>query len=103
MGRAQLWLAAAGALCCAQLIMAQPHSPKPDINTVLAAHDTELLRIPGVTGVYVGVLHDGKTPCLRIMLKERTPAIERALPRELDGYPVATEVSGEIRPLGRGQ
>ncbi|PZR75794.1 MAG: hypothetical protein DLM52_07040 [Chthoniobacterales bacterium] len=81
--------------------MGQSTSPRPDVNAVLAAHDKELLRIPDVTGVYVGVLKDGTTPCLRVMLKKRTPAVERALPRELQGYPVEVEVSGEIRPLGR--
>ncbi|HEV2842154.1 MAG TPA: hypothetical protein VGW39_12585 [Chthoniobacterales bacterium] len=46
--------------------MAQNNSPSPqrDINAVLRDHDTELLAIPGVVGVYVGLLEDGKTPCL---------------------------------------
>src|SRR5262245_42569902 len=42
--------------------------PQRDINVVLARHDKELLAIPGVAGVYVGALSDGKTPCLKVML-----------------------------------
>ena len=50
--------------------MAQTHSPARDINDVLRAHDKELLAIPGVVGVYVAVLEDGKTPCLKVMLAQ---------------------------------
>ena len=81
--------------------MAQTGSPSPkrDINAVLAAHDRELLAIPGVVGVYVGVLNDGRTPCLKVMLAENNHETERKIPQMLDGYPVVIEVTGEIRPL----
>ena len=82
-------------------MMAQNKSPAPrrDINDVLRAHDKELLAIPGVIGVYVAVLEDGKTPCLKVMLAQKSPETERAIPRRLEGYPVVVEVTGEIRPL----
>jgi hypothetical protein len=82
--------------------MAQTSSPSPkrDINAVLADHDKELMAIPNVVGVYVGVLEDGKTPCLKVMLARKSPETERAIPRLLEGYPVVVEVTGEIRPLG---
>ena len=82
--------------------MAQNNSPSPkrDINAVLRDHDKELLAIPGVAGVYVALLGDGKTPCLKVMLTRRTPEIERAIPKTLEDYPVVSEVTGEIRPLG---
>lgn len=70
-----------------------------DIGDVLRAHDQELLKLPNVVGVYVGLLADGKTPCLKVMLSRETPATERALPKSLEGYPVVAEVTGEIRPL----
>ena len=66
-------------------LMAESPSPRRDINAVLAAHDRQLLDLPAVVGVYVGVLADGKTPCLKVMLARLTP--------------VVTEISGEIRPL----
>jgi hypothetical protein len=74
-------------------------SPRRDINAVLAAHDRQLLDLPAVVGVYVGVLADGKTPCLKVMLARSTPETERKIPRDIEGYPVVTEISGEIRPL----
>src|SRR5882757_7866473 len=51
-------------------IMAESPSPSRDINAVLAAHDRQLLNLPAVVGVYVGVLADGKTPCLKVMRSE---------------------------------
>ena len=75
-------------------------TPKRDINAVLRDHDKELLAIPGVVGVYVAVLEDGKTPCLKLMLSRKSVEIERAIPKALEGYPVVSEVTGEIRPLG---
>jgi hypothetical protein len=82
-------------------MIAQTPSPQPDINAVLAAHDRELLALKNVTGVYVGVLEGSNRPCLTVMLKEPSPETERALPRELEGFPVVVKVSGEIRPLTR--
>jgi len=80
-------------------LMAQGPSPRRDINAVLAAHDRQLLELPDVVGVYVGVLADGKMPCLKVMLARPTPETERKLPREIEGYPVVAKISGEIRPL----
>jgi len=81
--------------------MAQDNSPSPkrDINAVLRDHDRELLAIPGVVGVYVAVLEDEKTPCLKVMLARKTPEADRDIPKSIEGYPVVSEVTGEIRPL----
>ena len=76
-------------------------SPKRDINAVLAAHDKELLAIPGVVGVYVGTLQDRRTPCLKVMLARKTPESARKVPRSIEGYPVVIEINGEIRALGK--
>ena len=74
-------------------------TPRRDINAVLAAHDRELLAKPGVVGVYVGLMADEKTPCLKVMLARKDPELERSIPRTLEGYPVVAEVTGEIKPL----
>jgi hypothetical protein len=63
--------------------------PPRDINAVLADHDRQLLAVPGVVGVYVGLLDDQKTPCLKVMLALDDPQLR----------PVLLEVTGEIRPL----
>jgi len=76
-----------------------PSTPLRDINAVLADHDKELLAIPGVVGVYVGLLSDEKTPCLKIMLSRSDADLKRRIPPRLEGYQVVTEVTGEIRPL----
>ena len=73
-------------------------SPR-DIHATLAGHDKELLALPGVVGVYVGLLKDDKTPCLKVMLARKDSGLERRIPRILEGHPVVTEVTGEIHPL----
>lgn len=70
-----------------------------EINAVLEAHDEELMSIPGVVGVYVGLLDDDETPCLKVMVVERTPELDERLPEMLDGHPVIVEETGVIRPL----
>jgi len=72
---------------------------KRDINAVLRDHDKDLMAIPGVVGVYVGVLKDGKTPCLKVMAARKTPGLVRQVPKSLEGYPVVVEETGIIRPL----
>lgn len=81
--------------------MAQNISPSRDINEVLRAHDKELLAIHGVVGLYVGVLDDGKTSCLKVMLAEKSAEAERAIPKSIEGFPVVIEVTGEVRPLDK--
>ena len=73
--------------------------PRRDINAVLADETPEWMALPGVEGVYVGVLEDGVTPCLRIMLARDDPNLAQSLPKSVDGYRVLIEVSGKIRPL----
>ena len=91
---------AASTVGCSHHMPRHPASgPLRDINAVLADHDKELLAIPGVVGVYVGLLKDRKTPCLKVMLARKDPSLKRLIPRELEGYPVVTEVTGEIHPL----
>ena len=66
---------------------------------MLRAHDRELMAIPGVVGVYVGLLADQKTPCLRVMAAKKTKALEQKIPKSLEGYPVEIEETGVIRPM----
>lgn len=77
----------------------QSRTPRRDINAVLADHDDRLLALPGVVGVYVGLLADEKTPCFKVMLARNDRALERSIPRTLEGYCVLTEITGEIKPM----
>ena len=79
--------------------MPNSNMPRRDINLVLQEHDDELLAIPGVVGVFAGLLEDGKTQCLKVMADRKTRELERAIPKSLEGYPVVLEETGPIRPL----
>lgn len=66
---------------------------------VIEAHAPELMKIPGVVGVYEGETKRG-APCIRVMVEKRTRDLEARLPDRLEGYPVEIEESGPIRPMG---
>jgi hypothetical protein len=89
------WLAG----CQSTMTPGNSSAPQRDINAVLADHDQQLLAMPGVVGVYVGLLADQKTPCLKVMLARKDPKLESAIPRNIEGCVVVTEVTGEIKPL----
>jgi hypothetical protein len=77
----------------------QESMTRKDINIVLKDHDKELLAIPGVVGVYVGLLPDEKTPCLKVMVVKETEDFKKRIPKSIEGYQVLIEESGVIRPL----
>ena len=77
----------------------QESMTRKDINAVLKDHDKELLAIPGVVGVYVGLLPDDKTPCLKVMVVKETEDLKGRIPKSIEGYPVLIEESGVIRPV----
>jgi hypothetical protein len=76
-------------------------TPVRDINDVLRDHDDELMAIPGVVGVYVGLMPDERTPCLKVMAARKTPELDQKVPKSIEGYPVVVEESGIIRPMDR--
>jgi hypothetical protein len=95
---------ASGILCLQTACMrsasnSSAHAERRDINQVLVAHQGELLQIPGVVGVFVGLAEDNKTQCIKVMLKSPDPVAQMKIPKELEGFLVITEVTGEIRPL----
>ena len=71
---------------------------KRPIEAVLLQHTSELMALQGVVGVYQGALDDG-TPCIRVMVVERTHELEEKIPARLEGYRVEIEATGEIRPM----
>ena len=75
--------------------------PQNDINEVLRKHDQSLMAISGVAGVYVGLLPDGKTPCLKIIVVKKAEELKKKIPQSIEGYPVILEESDVIRPLTR--
>jgi hypothetical protein len=71
-----------------------------DVKEVMEAHAAALMAIPGVVGVYTGVLDDG-TPCIKVMVENRTPELEQKIPQNLEGFPVLIEETGKIEPLSQ--
>jgi len=72
--------------------------PKRDINKVLGANTDKLMLMPSVVGVYVGLMPDQKTQCIKVMLKRNDPETIKQLPKTLEGHPVQAEIAGEIKP-----
>lgn len=70
-----------------------------DINVILIDHDKDLLAITGVVGVFVGVLPDNTTSCLKVMVVKETEDLKKMIPQFIEGYPVLIEESGVVRPL----
>jgi hypothetical protein len=73
-----------------------------DINEVKEEHTAELMALPGVVGVYVG-MQDNDTLCIRVMVVKLTDELRAKIPKTLEGHPVEIEESGEIRPLREDQ
>jgi hypothetical protein len=69
-----------------------------NIDEVMKTHTGEIMAIPGVVGIYIGQLTDGK-PCIKVMVREEDTSSRERIPEHLEGYPVLIEVTGEIRPL----
>jgi hypothetical protein len=69
-----------------------------NIDEVIKMYADSLLTIPGVVGVYHGLNEDGSS-CLKVMVKKKTPEVERRIPKELEGYAVVIDETGEIKPM----
>jgi hypothetical protein len=69
-----------------------------DAIRVMDTHVDELMAVPGVIGVAVGELDDGK-PCIKVLVVKNTPAHASLVPKTIEGIPVVVEETGEIRPM----
>jgi hypothetical protein len=72
--------------------------PTEDVKRVMDAHVDELMAIPGVVGVAIGALEDGK-PCILVLVVQKTAEHSKLIPRDIEGYRVKIEESGEIRAM----
>jgi len=75
--------------------MATPSRPLAE---VLAAHTPDLMALPGVVGTAESRMPDGR-PCVLVMVVKSTPELRAKLPRELEGWPVRVDETGEIRAM----
>ena len=72
-------------------------TPKASIESVLEAHKPRLLALDGVIGVGRG-LCQGR-PCIKVMVRERTPGLARRIGAAIEGYEVEIIETGPIRAL----
>jgi hypothetical protein len=75
------------------------HGGRRDLSAVLQDHQAELMSVPGVVGIYEGLLPDESSRCLKVMVVKRTPELLGKIPGSLEGYPVLIEETGLIRPM----
>ena|GEM_PF-478605 len=76
--------------------------PNRDIKTVMEAHSERLMAIPGVVGVAIGETSAG-VPCIQVLVVEKTRELARRIPQSLEGHPVVTRETGEIKALDETQ
>lgn len=69
--------------------------PSKKLIEVLEQHTDELMAIPGVVGVGQGLC--GKKPCIKVFAVKRVPELDKKIPRQLEGYAVSVEETGEIK------
>jgi hypothetical protein len=65
-----------------------------DIAAIKERHESWLMSLPGVVGVGIGNCEE--KPCIKVYVKEKTPELERQVPKQLEGFEVNVEMTGPI-------
>jgi hypothetical protein len=71
--------------------------PNQTVNSVIERHAGEIVSLPGVVGIAEGEAR-GRS-CIRVFVVRRTEHLSNSIPRELDGWPVIVEETGELSAL----
>ena len=93
-----LWLGATVVACgLVGTAEGQREEPVPNktIEDVLKKHTSKLMSLPGVVGTGQG-LCSGE-PCIRIFVVQKTDALLKQIPPEIDGYLIDIQETGEFR------
>ncbi len=69
--------------------------PKPTIEQVQERYQDQWMAIPGVVGVGIGAIDD--KPVIKVLVVQKTAALEQKIPKMVEGYSVVIEETGEIR------
>ncbi len=67
------------------------------IEIVLREHTDELMAMSGVVGTAQSLCDD--KPCIKVYVIALTPELEQKIPKNIEGYPVDIEVTGELHAL----
>lgn len=70
-----------------------------DIESVRSKYEAEIMAIPGVTGIGIGEGDRPSSRVIKVYLDRQNSAVEKRIPKELEGHPVKTEVTGEFNAL----
>jgi hypothetical protein len=71
-------------------------NPMPtDIQKVQEKYTDSLMSIPGVEGIGIG--KKGSRDCIVVFVRKISKEIKHKIPKELEGYPVKIESTGEFR------
>lgn len=91
----RVWLVA-GVVACSGAQRREATVAERSIDAVLAAHNDSLMALAGVVGTAIG-LCDGER-CIKVLVADSGVAAKTNIPSRLEGYRVAVEVTGTIRP-----
>ena len=95
-----LWLVV-GAIACGQPSAEAVPEEKPlvekPIEQVLQEHTDSLMALPGVVGTAQGLCAD--EPCIQVFVVEATEDLLKQIPKEIEGYTVDVQQTGEIKAL----
>jgi hypothetical protein len=70
---------------------------KAKIEDVKERHEGELMGLEDVVGVAIGE-RKGK-PCILVFVKRISPKMMEAIPKEIEGFEVCIEETGEFKAL----
>ena len=78
--------------------MARKESSKlSTINEVKEKYESEIMGIPGVTGIGIGGNDRKPGLAIKVYVERMTPELKMRIPAKLEGYPVISEATGEFR------
>ena len=78
--------------------MAQQNTfQRPTIEQIKEKWEFELMKVPGVTGIGIGENPRKPGRVIKVYVDRMTSELKRQIPRELEGYPVSIEQTGEFR------
>jgi len=91
-------LLVAGVVACSGAQRREATVAERSIDQVLAAHTDSLMALPGVVGTAIGLCDGGGERCIKVLVADSGVAAKANIPARLEGYRVAVEVTGTIRP-----
>lgn len=68
---------------------------RPSIEEVQKRLTDKVMALPGVVGTAIGE-KDGQ-PCIKVLIARMSPLLEKEIPSQIEGFPVVTDVTGDIR------